>query len=530
MKIIIFSILLFPITTFAQWEVLHPFNNPIAGLNYTSIDFVDSLNGWAATNIGKIIHTSDGGKNWDHQTTGTSAVLRKIRFADNLNGWAVGDSGKMIHTTNGGNSWVTQNTLANMSITMLSVVNSQKVWAAGTWGSTQQTIFLHTTNAGNSWNTIAFSLLPGEHLSDMLFLEDNIGWCSTWQYDSPFSGGYVYVTNNSGQNWSRKMLSIEPQYGVFFTDENYGWSLGYASICRTTNGGISWSNSGTFSNMHFSDAYFIDHSTGWIFEDVYYAGYFNHCRIHFSYDSGINLTLQSTLATGYRIYDFDVVERRIGWAAVVTSMGTGGYLLHTTNGGGVFPSPPSLIFPIDGSAVNIDTVSFSWSVSSPNVTGYKLTLSTDSLYVSQIDTFVTSTSAKLLNLLPDQKYFWKVKALNSLGYGAYSKSNSFITNLTAIGNEVILPKEFSLSQNYPNPFNPSTKISWQSPVGSWQTLKVYDILGNEVATLVNEEKAAGSYTVEFNPESSIKHPASGVYFYRLQAGDYIESKKMLLLK
>ena len=93
-----------------------------------------------------------------------------------------------------------------------------------------------------------------------------------------------------------------------------------------------------------------------------------------------------------------------------------------------------------------------------------------------------------------------------------------------------VPNKFSLSQNYPNPFNPSTKISWQSPVSSWQTLKVYDVLGNEIATLVNEYRTAGSYEIEFNPASSIKNPASGIYFYRLQADNYTETKKMILLK
>jgi hypothetical protein len=100
-----------------------------------------------------------------------------------------------------------------------------------------------------------------------------------------------------------------------------------------------------------------------------------------------------------------------------------------------------------------------------------------------------------------------------------------------------VPNEFILSQNFPNPFNPSTKISWQSPVSSWQTLKIYDVLGNEVATLVDEYRPAGTYEIEFNPASSIKHlpagrqgPASGIYFYRLQASDYLETKKMILLK
>ena len=91
-------------------------------------------------------------------------------------------------------------------------------------------------------------------------------------------------------------------------------------------------------------------------------------------------------------------------------------------------------------------------------------------------------------------------------------------------------ESFLLQQNYPNPFNPSTKISWQSPVGSWQTIKVFDVLGNEVVTLANEYKNAGSYEVEFKSTVGNHQLANGVYFYQLQAGDYLETKKMILLK
>jgi hypothetical protein len=85
---------------------------------------------------------------------------------------------------------------------------------------------------------------------------------------------------------------------------------------------------------------------------------------------------------------------------------------------------------------------------------------------------------------------------------------------------------FELFQNYPNPFNPSTKICWQSPIGSQQTLKIYDILGNGVATLVDQYKPAGKYEVEFDAASL----PSGVYFYQLRAGEFVSTKKMILLK
>jgi hypothetical protein len=94
-----------------------------------------------------------------------------------------------------------------------------------------------------------------------------------------------------------------------------------------------------------------------------------------------------------------------------------------------------------------------------------------------------------------------------------------------IKNDKIL-SSYHLYQNYPNPFYPSTKISWQSPVSSLQTLKVFDVLGKEVASLVDEEKPAGTYDLIWNASNL----PSGVYFYQLKTGDFINTKKMLLLK
>ncbi len=92
------------------------------------------------------------------------------------------------------------------------------------------------------------------------------------------------------------------------------------------------------------------------------------------------------------------------------------------------------------------------------------------------------------------------------------------------------PDEFVLFQNYPNPFNPSTHIGFRIADFGYVSLQVYDVLGNEVATLVDEYKPAGSYEVEFNPASSIKNTASGIYFYQLKADSFIQTKKMILLQ
>jgi hypothetical protein len=90
----------------------------------------------------------------------------------------------------------------------------------------------------------------------------------------------------------------------------------------------------------------------------------------------------------------------------------------------------------------------------------------------------------------------------------------------------ISPIKFELHQNYPNPFNPSTTIQFDIPKAAFVTLKVYNVLGQEVATLVNEKREAGRYEVEFDGSKL----TSGVYFYRLQAGSFVQTRKMILLK
>ena len=106
-----------------------------------------------------------------------------------------------------------------------------------------------------------------------------------------------------------------------------------------------------------------------------------------------------------------------------------------------------------------------------------------------------------------------------LAYGSTSYArDGYVTPL--------LPARYSLGQNYPNPFNPSTTIKFELPKSSHVTLSVYDILGRQVSVLINERRDAGLHEVKFDAASL----ASGVYFYRLQAGSYVQTRKLLILK
>jgi hypothetical protein len=139
--------------------------------------------------------------------------------------------------------------------------------------------------------------------------------------------------------------------------------------------------------------------------------------------------------------------------------------------------------------------------------------------------------------LPSGVFALGVESFNGFVYisdglgGIQIYRNLLVTPVSVEPGEMVV-NDFKLEQNYPNPFNPSTVISWQSPVGSWQSLKVYDLLGREVSTLVDEYKPAGRYEVEFNTVGT-SHDlslSSGIYFYTLRAGEFIQSKKMILLK
>ncbi|MFN3873258.1 MAG: YCF48-related protein [Ignavibacterium sp.] len=160
----------------------------------------------------------------------------------------------------------------------------------------------------------------------------------------------------------------------------------------------------------------------------------------------------------------------------------------------------------------------------------KVIVSSDSIYIS-----INFGNDWMSQNYPfNQSYFSDIKKIrNKLYWATYNKGlyeTDFILNTESYSFQTL--QNYFLYQNYPNPFNPSTKICWQSPVSSWQTLKVYDVLGNEVATLVDEYREAGRYEVEF-PNVKTGHALSlpsGIYFYRLQVGEFVQTKKMILAK
>lgn len=196
---------------------------------------------------------------------------------------------------------------------------------------------------------------------------------------------------------------------------------------------------------------------------------------------------------------------------------------------------PNLIVPVNNSTINTVTPVLEWD-SLITAFDYRLELGRDSLFINSLlyqivpqKTFQVPAGF----LFSDSTYYWRVRTATNGGVGPWSEVFNFDIIITDVEDEQQLPTAFALMQNYPNPFNPSTSIKYQLSSISNVSLKVYDVLGNEVATLINEEKPAGSYEIEFNSHSGlsgIRELSSGIYFYQLVAGSFVGTKKMILVR
>ena len=212
--------------------------------------------------------------------------------------------------------------------------------------------------------------------------------------------------------------------------------------------------------------------------------------------------------------------------------GTTGALIRTIVAGvsGRFISPVDFsIIPVEltsfvGSTVN-GTVVLNWNTATEtNNSGFELQRSSDRINFSNIafvPGFGTTTEPRSYSYTDKSAnngtYYFRLKQIDFNGAFAYSQ---------IVEVDVAAPIDFALIQNYPNPFNPSTIISYSLPQNSLVTLKVYDVLGNEVATLVNETKSAGKYDIRFDASGL----SNGIYFYSIKAENFTSTKKMILMK
>ena len=415
---------------------------------------------------------SNAQSDWYLQQSGTSANLHSVYFINERIGWAVGDS-TVLMTTNGGMNWIQQITASTYILYDVFFYDAEVGWVAGenldptSWPG----VLMMTTNSGEDWSV---QLHPYMSFKTVHFIDKYNGFAvRNWE-----NQGIISKTENGGLTWSNIYVNMFYIYkSIFFVNKDTGLVAGrhtyppseLGGCAITINGGINWTSILGWPGTEFNSVYFVDDYNGWV------VG--THGIIVRTTDSGSDWNRQLCPAI-YDLNDVYFLNNELGWI-----VGEEGVILKTINGG-------------EG-----------WLVAHVGVTR-----NLNSVF------FISST---------DPSPGWIV------GDNGLILSNTHGQVLDVEQAENVFINEFSLSQNYPNPFNPKTVIGYQLPVNGDVTLKVYDVLGNEVATLVNEEKQASVYEVEFDGANLPYGKAglsSGIYFYQLKAGDYIQTKKMILLK
>ena len=190
--------------------------------------------------------------------------------------------------------------------------------------------------------------------------------------------------------------------------------------------------------------------------------------------------------------------------------------------------------PSNGATGQATTVNFRWPkavdqfLDIPLISNYWFELTTDTVSLANItrDSLLTDTLKTASGLTNNINYFWRVKAKNQSGWGAFSQWLRFATSPLGFTENGGTPKEFALYGNYPNPFNPVTTIKFDVPVEGLVNIQVFDLLGREVTTLYYNSMKPGSYTISFDASEL----SSGFYFYRMNAGSFTSVKKMILVK
>ena len=479
----------------------------------TGVYFVDENTGWICGWTGTILHTTNGGQTWNPQTCPPTNAYYSIFFTDSQNGWATGYHGKIVHTSNGGETWELQPTPTTSDIYSVYFINSNEGWAAGgDYGSfpsyIKHRVILHTSNGGYSW-AVQYYQSNKSILKSICFVNNNDGY-------STGGSGVLMRTTDAGVNWSEGVIGGGDFNDIFFVNESLGFASGPV-VYKTTNGGDNWSVVLSEGNPIYSSVYFTDELNGWtVGEDINS----NNGIIYHSTDGGENW-LQENTPTFDALFGVFFANNNSGW-----TVGHLGTVAATENS-----TPVELTSFTVG--VNDNNVLLSWQTSTEtNNAGFEIQRKiagplpgveqNEWVNIGFVEGHGTTTNENNYSFtdknLEPGNYSYKLVQKDFDGTHTESK----IVNVKVVSN----PVEYVLSQNYPNPFNPTTKIKYTIPKAGEVTLKVYNAIGQEVASIVNNFKEAGTYSVDFNAASFV----SGVYLYKLTAGNYSQVRKMILLK
>ncbi|MBN1464447.1 T9SS type A sorting domain-containing protein, partial [candidate division KSB1 bacterium] len=442
--------------------------NP-GGLPLYSVFFISATEGFVAGVGGHILHTINAGDKWDWSSSrsGFGQQLKSISFVNQNVGYAVGGTApygsisEALFTKDKGNTWHEMTTGTRVPLNAVCFLNESTGYAVGYEGT-----IIKTTDGGNSWSSVAQPNWQ-RNLRAIFFVNENKGFVVGGDEDFAQYNQVVLKTTDAGLTWSE----YESDWtftlnSVFFADENLGFACGNNSnLIKTTDGGATWRKSNSGIDAELRCIFFTSKDVGYcVGEDA---------RIYKTTNQGVEWAQQVSGFENRYEYDLNSV-----------------YFVDANTG-----------YAVGGRG---------WDY------GYHQQFEKYGLVLKTSDGGATWTE-------------WDCATWNNFYSIAPVEKNSFIlcgdyASLIKVTNDEVstVPATatiaehdgFFLAQNYPNPFNRSTTIQYNLPVAQYVELKIYDTLGRDVITLVDESQAAGSHKVQLDSGAL----STGLFFYRLRAG------------
>jgi len=544
-----------------------PLVDPAAGITYSRSDLwavtmptpsMAIASGWGSSAAGLqptiYLKSSDGGKTWAYMLQQSENRTYKncygMYFKDSLNGYSVGAS-FISKTTNGGTDWLPQTSLTvgstlngvhGVGSAFVTAGSDGYVLATSNFGSTTSAttqvlgstvyafqftsattayaggfggVLLKTTNGGQSWRGSYIGAAGVVYtIQEFYFLNDNLGYAA---------GSYrsVFKTTDGGQTWTPVFkdttAATYTNYGLWFSDQNNGWVVGSSrvgttstdGIYKTTDGGVTWTAQSNIATKQLRDVHFSS-AKGVAVGDA--------LKIIYSTNGGTSWTA-ATIGTLPSNVPSTTNLRRVSFVTGDNVIAVGGKaILRSTDAGATWTLA-------DTASTDLYDVKFNSAGTIGYAVGASYCLKTTNggtTWTNVLDTTVTHKSTLYSCAIDPAGNVW-VGSTNSTMY-----TNAPLTSVQDASPEQ--PLSFRLEQNYPNPFNPGTAISYQLSSVSNVVLKVFDVLGREIVTLTEGERAAGVHRIQWDASGV----ASGVYLYRLEArsagGTNVQSKRMVLLK
>lgn len=516
----------------------------------TTFYFVNNSIGWMGFEYNKIYKTTDGGISWFLQYSDSTPgdFIISIHAYDENTVYGATNYGKIIFSHNGGSSWIERQLQAYPErFNVIRAIGKNKAFLAGS-------DFYLTNDGGLTWQRVSKSLKG--FFSKIDFVDKNNGFA--------INNEHIFKTTDGGKSWQVIYYAQEYTSGLDILNQKIGYATDGKIILKTTDGGLTWQSKVLANNVFLiRGVHFLNEEVGILFDvtftnndslinyittnggltwfrapinnlqfvsSIFKVKFTDKNNLWFVNDNGVFLS-KDTAKTWNLITDigslysaFDFIDSLYGCYAPIIYANSS-RMRFTTNGGLVWQD---VIKPYMNNSKDV----LIFGKDSNNQFNILVCGENGSLFLfKQGENFgyqLNSYTNRNLNSIASYRdgnevHIWVAGDGMTLLYGKFLTTNVETSNPT---NTYF----YVLHQNYPNPFNPKTKIKFQVPKDGLTTLKVYDLLGREITTIVNEDLKAGEYEYEFDASKNNSTISSGMYFYQLKCGEFVQTKKMIFLK